>query len=187
MLAPAGATGKVSTSASTNILVIGICCEPASNSWSPSKAEINSSDSGETNSPQTLCRGRMPFSSCNTRAPPLAAVIAAADPAGPPPITTRSNVLLMFPRNRCHAEQVMRRDLHPLRFTFFEKPSHFILRIGTPDRHRSIVSGQSAAHKRHCYIDECEVHRVTAQVIDQHGALGDTQRLVRELGDLLRL
>src|SRR2546421_12415308 len=81
----------------------------------------------------------------------------------------------------------MRRDLHPLRFTFFEIPSHLIHGVRAPDRYWSVVPGQAAAHKRHCYIDECEVHQVTPNVIDQHGALGNTQRLIRELRDLLRL
>src|SRR6516162_5155178 len=48
-------------------------------------------DSGDTNSPQTLCRGNLSASSKTTRDPWRAAVMAADVPAGPPPITARSN------------------------------------------------------------------------------------------------
>ncbi len=50
-----------------------------------------SSDSAETNSPQTLCRGKSFASNNPTRAPSRAAVIAAELPAGPAPTTARSN------------------------------------------------------------------------------------------------
>ena len=54
------------------------------------REESKSSDSGETNSPQTLWRGRMPRSSSMTRAPAAAAVMAADVPAGPAPMMIRS-------------------------------------------------------------------------------------------------
>ncbi len=57
-----------------------------------SKSRSTSSDSADTNSPQTLCRGNSPASSSTTRAPKRAAVIAADAPAGPPPITAISKL-----------------------------------------------------------------------------------------------
>ena len=46
---------------------------------------------------------------------------------------------------------------------------------------------QTAANKRNCYIDERQVHWVTAKIIDQNGVPCDTKGFVRELRDLLRL
>src|SRR5258707_10294675 len=49
------------------------------------------SDSGDTNSPQTLWRGKRSFSSSNTLLPARAAVMAQAEPAGPAPTPNRSD------------------------------------------------------------------------------------------------
>src|ERR1700724_93078 len=56
----------------------------------PASEASRRNDSGDTNSPQTLWRGSLSFSSSNTLAPALAAVRAQAEPAGPAPTTIRS-------------------------------------------------------------------------------------------------
>ncbi len=58
---------------------------------SRSKSARTSSDSAETNSPQTRCRGKSFASNNPTLAPSRAAVIAQELPAGPPPTIARSN------------------------------------------------------------------------------------------------
>ncbi len=56
---------------------------------SRSSSRNNPSDSAETNSPQTFCRGNSLLSNSTTEAPLRAAVMAAEAPAGPPPTTAR--------------------------------------------------------------------------------------------------
>ena len=61
-------------------------------SGSPRKLRRIACDSGEINSPQTRWRGRRPRSNSTTFLPARAAVIAAAVPAGPPPMIATSCV-----------------------------------------------------------------------------------------------
>jgi hypothetical protein len=92
ILAPAGSTAVVMVCPSTNNRPSGIRMADLSKVplRSPNCPPSSSSDSPETNSPQTFCRGSRPRSSSKTRAPVRAAVIAAAAPPGPPPTTMRS-------------------------------------------------------------------------------------------------
>src|SRR5690349_19017078 len=119
MLAAAGLMSVDITRPSTNSRPFPIREAPAiSELPSGSKLVSNDSDSADTNSPQTRWRGSRPRSNNKTRTPAFAAAIAAALPAGPPPITTRSNTLIplrptdVLPNDNPHPKQIMARNLY---------------------------------------------------------------------------
>src|SRR5215469_13148589 len=136
-----------------------------------------SSDSAETNSPQTLCRGNSPASSRATLAPKRAAVIAADAPAGPPPMTTRSNsgcavtitLSKLLPNEDAHAKQKVPGDLNaPCRYSG-QQSSHFVDRVGTAHRGRRVVPGDTAAEQRQSEIDQREMQSAADQVVNEYG------------------
>src|SRR6516225_8810346 len=136
-----------------------------------------SSDSAETNSPQTLCRGNSPASSRATLAPKRAAVIAADAPAGPPPMIARSNsgcaiaitMSKLLPKEDAHAKQKVPVDINaPYRYSGQQSP-HFVDRVGTAHGGRSVVPSDSAAEQRQSEIDQCEMQRAADQVVNEHG------------------
>src|SRR4029079_5926399 len=117
MVAAGGSMAASSTLPSTKsrprpILASVSHSEPSS-AVPDSKGRRIPSDSAETNSPHTLWRGYFPRSSSRTRWPCRADVIAAAAPAGPPPMTAKSYIgLLSFPHNHAHTEHEMSADLY---------------------------------------------------------------------------
>src|SRR5215469_13210658 len=132
-----------------------------------------SSDSVETNSPQTLCRGNSPASSRATLAPNRAAAIAADAPAGPPPMTAKSNsgcaVTItpskLLPNEDAHTKQKVPGDINaPYRYSG-QQSSHFFDRVGTPHRGRGVIPADTAAEQRQSEIDQCEMEPATNQIV----------------------
>src|SRR6516162_574469 len=131
-----------------------------------------SSDSAETNSPQTLWRGNSPASSSATFAPWRAAVIAADVPAGPAPMIARSNsgcaaemgIPSLFPDQHSHAKQKMAGDIEAHCGYLGQQGSHFTGGVGAAHGGWSVIPGDGAAKQRQPEIDQRQMQSISDQI-----------------------
>src|SRR5882762_7689066 len=112
--------------------------------------------------------------------------MAAADPAGPPPITTRSNALFMLPRNSCETEEVMGCDLNLGGCTFAKIPAHLFHGVSAPHRRRCVMARETAAIDRFARISQRKMRRMPSQIVDHDGVLRHPQSFIHEEHNLIR-
>src|SRR5579864_876539 len=145
-----------------------------------SRLASRSSDSAETNSPQTLWRGNRPRSSNRTRAPLRAQVIAAEVPAGPPPITINWYMVLSLPRDSPHTEEGIALNLHVCGPSLPQHLTHFLNRIRSTYGSRRVVVREVTAIERQTQINQANVNWVADQIVDDDRGAAYPQTLVHK-------
>src|SRR6185437_6795991 len=184
MLDAAGVISACNTRPSRNMRDCGIRIASLNTSayWGASRIESSSSDSAETNSPQTLWRGKRPFSSSKTPAPACAAVMAAEDPPGPAPITIRS--CIKFPKLKVHSKKIMPRNMQRSVRNCAQHIAHFRYRVRLPHRGRRVMPCEATAEQRQTRIHQRQVQWIPDNIADQKRRARNPHAFASKLLDL---
>ena len=106
------------------------------------------------------------------------AVMAAAAPAGPPPITIRSYTRQRLPRDRAHAEKIMTANLHMCCCSPPKHLFHFFDGVRLSHGSRGVMACEAAAIERIGRVRQRQMHRASHKIVDEHSDTADAQRFV---------